>query len=129
MFTFIVCSVAASADGHGETLFPLFQIVSDGSHKQGPHGKLVWTTSGRVETDPTEPDYIDATADTNNTGELSVELSCLLCSGSCLPSRAPHTSAVCYSCVLLKLIDMSALRSKCHLVPNVRTRNELNSKR
>lgn len=54
----------------GET-FPLGQYTTSGFDVSAGKGVITWVDAGMVETDHREPDYIGATAHTNNTGELT----------------------------------------------------------
>ena len=49
---------------------PMAQITSEGMDWTEGRGNLTWVTSGKVQIDPCEGDYIGAAAHTNNTGEV-----------------------------------------------------------
>ena len=55
-----------------EVQVPIMQLLrTDSLPYKGPTASITWTCSGQVQTEPGERDYIGATTETNNTGELS----------------------------------------------------------
>ena len=50
---------------------PIGQLTRDGGADSPGRGHITWVCSAQVQVDPEEPDWMGASAHTNNTGELS----------------------------------------------------------